>query len=36
MGLAIIYNRADDDMVILWHKFIEKFNVKIFMYDLYP
>lgn len=29
-GLAIICNRADDVMVILWHKFIEIFCLKIF------
>lgn len=30
MGLTIIHMKADDAMVILWHKFIETFCLKIF------
>lgn len=30
MGLAIICNRADAVMVILWHNFIETFCLKVF------
>ena len=35
IGLAIICIRTDDVMVILWHKFIETFCLKILQYDLY-
>lgn len=34
-GLAIICNRAEDAVVILWHKFIETFCLKMSQCDIF-
>lgn len=34
-GLTIIRNRADDAVVILWHKFIETFCLEMLCCDIF-